>query len=55
MAGNNTLDDKLAGMQVYHNQVNGKNYVHLNDLRTALSNKAYQAGLSQQDMQRAVS
>lgn len=47
MAGNNTLDDKIGGMQVYHNKADGKHYVHLNDLRTALSQKAIKAGISQ--------
>jgi hypothetical protein len=34
MAGNNTLDDKLAGMTIYQNKTNGRKYVHLNELKT---------------------
>ena len=52
MASNNTLGDKVSGMHVFRDKRTGQSFVHLNDLRLALSRKMVESDLVHEDQKR---
>ena len=49
MAGNNTLQEKVSGMYVFRDKRTGQSFVHLNDIRLALSRKMTEPNISYQE------
>jgi len=52
MASNNTLGDKVSGMHVFRDERTGQSFVHLNDLRLALSRKMIESDIVLEDQKR---